>query len=71
MQALISELSSRVQLSLGPTLASHILGASTMSGLELINKILADPQILWKRHFFTEIRRMPQDQLEVLLYWFS
>lgn len=43
VQELLTELSSRVQLNLGPTLASQILGTSATSGMDLINKVLEDP----------------------------
>ena len=62
VQALLNELSSRVQLNLGPTLASKILGTSATSGMDLINKVLQDPQIMWKKPFFTELRSLPPDQ---------
>ena len=61
VQALLNELSSRVELNLGPTLASQILGTSATSGMDLINKVLQDPQIMWKKPFFTEIRTLPAD----------
>ena len=61
VQALLTELSSRVQLNLGPTLASQLLGTSSTSGMDLINKVLVDPQIMWQRPFFSELRRLPPD----------
>ena len=70
VQALLSELSSRVQLNLGPTLASQILGTSATSGMDLINKVLQDPQILWKRVFFTELRALTPYQAEIVFNWF-
>ena len=71
VQALLNELSSRVELNLGPTLASQILGTSATSGMDLINKVLQDPQIMWKKPFFTELRRLPPDQSEIVYNWFT
>lgn len=61
VQELLTELSSRVQLNLGPTLASQILGTSATSGMDLINKVLEDPQILWKKPFFNDLRSLTPD----------
>lgn len=71
VQAMLTELSSRVKLNLGPTLASQILGTSATTGMDLINKVLEDPQILWKKHFFTELRTISPDQIQVVFTWFS
>lgn len=40
---MLTELSSRVQLNLGPNLANQLLGSNSTSGMDLINKVLQDP----------------------------
>jgi hypothetical protein len=59
---LLKELSSRIKLDdpskprLGP------LGyAKTLSGAELIQQVVSDPQVMWKRSFYTELNLLPQD----------
>ena len=59
---LLKELSSRVKLNLGDDIANKLLGKSSRTGLELINRLLAEPHIMWKRFFFVELRELAQDQ---------
>lgn len=70
MHALLSELSAQVQLN-GQSIASQLLGTSATSGMDLINKVLADPQILWKKAFFQELATLPPDQIDVVFNWFK
>ena len=55
---LLHELSSRVKIDLGDDFTNKLLGQSSTSGVELINRVLAEPQIMWKRFFFTELRKL-------------
>ena len=71
MVDLLQELSSRVKLDLGDSFANKLLGQTSTSGIELINRVLAEPQIMWKRFFFTELRKLGMDQQEVVLQWFT
>ena len=59
--SLLQELSARVKLDLGDDFTNKLLGQSSTSGIELINRVLAEPQIMWKRFFFTELRKLSQD----------
>ena len=71
MLDLLAELSSRVKLDLGEEIANKLLGKSSRSGLELINRVLVEPHIMWKRFFFIELRELAQDQQDIVLQWFT
>ena len=64
-------MSSRVKLDLGEEIANKLLGKSSRSGLELINRVLVEPHIMWKRFFFIELRELAQDQQDIVLQWFT
>ena len=69
VSAILHELSARIKLDLGPTLATKLLGPQSqeVSAVELINQVLGDPQILWKRFFFVKLRSLAPDQAEIML----
>jgi len=41
-----------------------------VTGLDLINQIISDPGVLWRKYFYTTMGRLDDDQKEVLLNWF-
>ena len=43
----------------------------SLTGVELTNQVLANPQILWQKYFFIQLRRLEEDQKEVVLEWFN
>ena len=61
INVLLQELSSRIKLDLGPVLADKLIGKTEVSGMDLINQVLANPQIMWKRYFFVELRKLSQE----------
>ena len=72
--ALIKELSSRIKLDLGETGLTRDgpLGFTKLiTGAELIQKVVQDPQILWKRNFYMELNMLAQDQKQVVYAWFT
>ena len=44
---------------------------ASITGMDLINQVITDPQILWKKVFFTQLHRLSEDQKEVVLNWFE
>ena len=42
-----------------------------MTGAQLIEKVLADPQILWKKFFYHELKLLSDTQQQVVLQWFQ
>lgn len=53
-------------------LASKIMidRRADVSGLDLINQVISDPGVLWRKYFFTTMQRLNDDQQEVVLNWF-
>jgi len=41
-----------------------------VTGLDLINQVISDPGVLWRKYFYTTMSRLDDDQKEVLLNWF-
>lgn len=41
-----------------------------VTGLDLINQVISDPGVLWRKYFYTTMGRLDDDQKEVLLNWF-
>ena len=42
-----------------------------LSGLDVIDRVVADPSVLWRKHFFTTLFSLAADQQEVVLSWFE
>ena len=42
-----------------------------LSGLDVIDRVVQDPSVLWRKHFFTTLFSLEQDQQEVVLSWFE
>ena len=53
-------------------LASKIMidRRADVSGLDLINQVISDPGVLWRKYFYNTMGRLGDDQMEVLLNWF-
>ena len=55
---LLKELSSNIKLDIFPNLANQVLGGSggthiqKTTAIQLIDRVLKEPQVMWKRHFF-------------------
>lgn len=43
---------------------------ANLSGLDLINQVISDPGVLWRKYFFVSVNKLDDDQKEVLLNWF-
>lgn len=41
------------------------------TGIDLINSIITNPQILWRKAFFNQLNALTVDQKEVVLNWFG
>lgn len=53
-------------------LASKIMvdQRADISGLDLINKVIEDPAILWRKYFFNSVNQLDEEQQDVLMNWF-
>ncbi len=43
---------------------------ANLSGLDLINQVISDPGVLWRKFFYVSMFKLDDDQKEVLLNWF-
>lgn len=42
-----------------------------ITGLDLIDQVINDPQVLWQKQFFVTLQKLPLDQKEAVLSWFK
>jgi len=42
-----------------------------MSANELINQVIMDPQVMWRKYFYNNLDRLSLDQKQVLTQWFK
>lgn len=74
---LLKELSSNIKLDIFPTLAGSVLNGASgthvqkATAYQLIDRVLKEPQVMWKRHFFVQIRSLPHLEKQILLQWFA
>jgi hypothetical protein len=61
VRTLLQDLASKIRIS----------QSDSVNGLDLINQVITDPQILWKKSFFMSLHSLTDDQKEVVLNWFT
>jgi len=61
VRTLLQDLASKIRIS----------QSDSVNGLDLINQVITDPQILWKKTFFMNLHSLTDDQKEVVLNWFT
>ena len=69
---LLKELSSNIKLDIFPNLANQVLGGGgthiqKTTAYQLIDRVLKEPQVMWKRHFFVQIRSLPLSEKQIVL----
>lgn len=51
-------------------ISKHLQQQQQMSAHELINQVIVDPQVMWRKYFYNNLNSLSLDQKEVLKEWF-
>lgn len=51
-------------------ISKHLQSQQQMNAHEIINQVIVDPQVMWRKYFYTNLNALSRDQKQVLKEWF-